>query len=576
LILDEAATIERNTRAGWWGQTTLRDMFAACVAGHGDRVALVDPPDRARFTCGEPKRLTFGEADAAVDRLAAAMFDAGVRKDGVVVIQLPNIVEIVVAFMACARLGAIASPAMMAYGERDLRRIVRHLRPACVVTVAVFKQQRPLEVLAPICRAAGTPLLEVGAGSPAEATGPGAVHPALRDYVAGLHIDANEIATLHWTSGTTGEPKCVPRSHNQWHGTGTCCSDVGRLEPGDVLLGPMPMVHTAGYSGMILPWLEQHATLALHQPFDIAVFLDQLERLRVNHTVAAPAMLNALLRDKVLDGRDVSALRTVLCGSAPLDPWMIEGFRDRYGIEVVNAFGSTEGLTLFSTAAIATDAYRRARHFPRFQGTASKPSTGRSWGVRIAEAVKGKLVDIETGEEIVSPRVPGEYWFRSPALFPGYWTAEGTVDRSDFDADGYFRTGELFEIAGLGEDADHYHYIDRLKDVINRGGVKIPSGELEAAMQALPGLREAAAVAYPDERLGERICAVLVPEPGVTPTLEGLAEQLTAAGLARYMLPERVEIVESLPRNATGKVLKRACIEALLARSEAAARDRSR
>ncbi len=576
MILDDAATIERNTRDGWWGQTTLRDMFAACVAERGERIALVDPPDRSRFTFGEPKRLTFGEADAVVDRLAGAMFDAGVRKDGIVVIQLPNIVEIVIAFMACARLGAIASPVMMAYGERDLRRIVMHLRPACVMTASVFKQRQPPEVLAPICRAARAPLLELGMGSLADVTKPGAEHPALRDYAAGLHIDANEIATLHWTSGTTGEPKCVPRSHNQWHGTGTCCSDVGRLESGDVLLGSMQMVHTAGYSGMILPWLEKQGTLALHQPFDMAVFLDQLERLRVNHTVAAPAMLNALLRDKVLDGRDVSALRTILCGSAPLDPWMIEGFRDRHGIEVVNAFGSTEGLTLFSTAAIATDAYRRARYFPRFQGTASKPSTGRSWGVRIAEAVKGKLVAIETGEEVVSPHVPGEYWFRSPALFPGYWTADGTVDRSDFDADGYFRTGELFEIAGEGEDADHYHYIDRLKDVINRGGVKIPSGELEAAMQALPGIREAAAIAYPDERLGERICAVLVPEPGVLPTLESLTEQLTAAGVARYMLPERVEIVESLPRNATGKVLKRACIEALLARSEAPAPGRSR
>jgi acyl-CoA synthetase (AMP-forming)/AMP-acid ligase II len=189
--------------------------------------------------------------------------------------------------------------------------------------------------------------------------------------------------------------------------------------------------------------------------------------------------------------------------------------------------------------------------------------------VRIAAGIEGKLVELETGREITEPHLPGEYRFRSPALFPGYWTEHGTLDRRDFDELGFFRTGELFEIAGSGEDADHYHYIDRLKDVINRGGVKIPAGELEAAMQALPGIAEAAAVAYPDPRLGERTCAVLVLVPGATLTLESLTRQLAEAGVAKFMLPERLEIIDALPRNANGKVLKRACVDALRAREAA-------
>ena len=567
MILDDPATIERQTRAGWWGRTTVHDLFEACVAARPDQLALVDAPNRASFTYGVPLELTFREADVAVDRLAAAMLEAGVRRDSIVVVQLPNVVEIVLAFFACARLGAIVSPVMMAYRERDLRRIIAHLKPVCVVGSTAFKQQRPLDVLRPICRDAGATLLELGEGAladlsqgPFDATG-------LERYVADLRVDANDIVTMHWTSGTTGDPKCVPRSHNQWHGTGTCCTDVGRLQPGDRLLAPMQMVHTAGYSGLVMPWLEVQGTVFLHQPFDMAVFLEQLERHRIHHTVAAPAMLNALLRDRVLDAHDVSSLRTILCGSAPLDPWMIEGFRDRHGIEIVNAFGSTEGLTLFSNATIAEDSYARARFFPRFRGTAHKPSTGRSWGVRIAAGIEGKLVDVETGREITEPHVPGEYRFRSPALFPGYWTEQGTLDRRDFDDDGFFRTGELFEIAGSGEDADHYHYIDRLKDVINRGGVKIPAGELEAAIQALPGIAEAAAVAFPDPRLGERTCAVVALVPGATLTLEGLNRHLIEAGVATFMLPERLELVEALPRNTNGKVLKRACVDALLARS---------
>jgi acyl-CoA synthetase (AMP-forming)/AMP-acid ligase II len=570
LILDDPATIERYTRAGWWGQTTVGDLFRRCVQERAGQLALIDPPNRATFTFGKPLSLTFGELDAAVDALAAVMFDAGVRKDAIVVVQLPNIAEIVISFMAAARLGAIVSPVMMAYGERDLRRMAKHLRPACVIAASVFKQQRPAEILRPICAESGAALLELGTGPLTDITRITPDTTAMTRYADALHVDANEIHTLHWTSGTTGDPKCVPRSHNQWHGTGTCCADVGRLQPGDRLLAPMQMVHTAGYSGLVMPWLELQGTIVLHQPFDMSVFLDQLERLQINHTVAAPAMLNALLRDNVLDDHDVSALRTILCGSAPLDPWMIEGYRDRYGIEIVNAFGSTEGLTLFSSEAIATDAYRRARYFPRFSGTTHKPSTGRSWGVRIAAAVEGKLVDVATGAEVTTARTPGEYVFRSPALFPGYWTTEGTLDRRDFDADGYFRSGELFEIAGDGEDADHYHYIDRLKDVINRGGVKIAAGELEAALQALPGVREAAAVAFPEARLGELICAVVVLEPGVSLTLESAIEQLARVGVAKFMLPERLEVLDALPRNATGKVLKRSCVEMLLARSGAA------
>jgi acyl-CoA synthetase (AMP-forming)/AMP-acid ligase II len=563
LILDEPASITRYTQAGFWSEVTIDDLFRACVQGRPEFVALIDPPNRAAFVDGEPRRLTFHEVDVAADAFAAVLHASGVRRDSIVVVQLPNIVEIVVAFLACVRLGAIVSPVMLAYGERDLRRIVGHLRPACVVTTNRFRQQRPVDLLGPICAAAGVPVLAVDAGALAEAMrGP----VDAKSTAPALDIDANDIVTMHWTSGTTGAPKCVPRSHNHWHGTGTCCSDVGRLEHGDRLLASMQMVHTAGYSGMVMPWLEKQGTLVLHQPFDKTIFLDQLEQERIHHCVAAPAMLNAILRENLLDGRDVSALRTILCGSAPLDPWMIEGFRDRHGIEIVNAFGSTEGLTLFSTAAIATDPYRRARYFPRFNGTPYKAWSGKPWGVRVAAGVEGKLVDVETGAEITTPRLPGEYRFRSPALFPGYWTAERTLDRADFDAEGFFRSGELFEIAGDGEDADHYHYIDRLKDLINRGGVKIPAGELEASLQSLPTVREAAAVAYPDAKLGERICAVVVPEPGAQLDLDAMNAQLAAAGVAKFMLPERLEIVTALPRNATGKVLKRACVDELLAR----------
>mgnify|MGYP000252024831 CR=1 FL=1 len=575
MILDDSSTIERWRQAGWWGTTTIDDLFRACVAAHRDALALVDAPNRAAFAPGEPRELTFGEVDALVDGCAATLYAAGVRKDDLVIVQLPNIVEIVVAFLACARLGAIVSPIMLAYGERDIGRIVRHLRPAAFLTLANWKGARPAEVAARACAplrsdvfvattAGGAAPVVLALGDTQE---PGVIaapalerlprdHDGLRAHLATLAIDANEIVTMHWTSGTTGEPKCVPRSHNQWHGTGHACTDAGGLQPGERILAPMQMVHTAGYSGMFMPWLETQGLLAMHQPFDMGVFLDQIEQRRINHTVAAPAMLNALLRSNALDGRDLSSVRSFLCGSAPLDPWMIEGFRQRYGIEVVNAYGSTEGMTFCCGPTVTQDPWRRARYFPRLRGAATDTG-GADWKYRLASIVETRLVDLQTRVEIDEPRRAGELVFRSPALFPGYWTESHDVDRRDFDAEGYFRSGELFEIAGEGEDSRFYHYIDRLKDVINRGGLKIPVGELEAAIQSHPAVAEAVAIGFPDERLGERICAVVALRPGATLSLEQLVAHLEAQQIARYMQPERLEIVDALPRNPTGKPLKR-------------------
>ncbi len=570
MILDHPADIERWREAGWWGTTTVDDLFRACVAAHPHRLALVDAPNRASFALGTPHRLTFADADAYVDRLAATLFHAGVRKDGVVLVQLPNIVEIALAFLACARLGAIVSPIMLAYGERDVRRIVAHLEPAAILTLAEFKQNQPARAAALVvdARVDGgggrrIPVLAFGEGDApnvAYIAGleqlPGDV-TTLRRYLGSIAIDANEIVTMHWTSGTTGDPKCVPRSHNTWHATGGCCTDSGGLQPGERILAPMQMVHTAGFSGLLMPWLETQGMLALHHPFDMGVFLDQLEAERINHTVMAPSMLNALLKANTLDNRDVSSIRSILCGSAPLDPWMITGFKERYGIEIVNAFGSTEGMTFMSGPTITADPYRRARYYPRFRGRTGPGATVSNWGLRIAPVVETRLRDLETGAEINEPKQPGELLFRSPALFPGYWTAEHDLDRRDFDADGFFRAGEIFEIAGEGEDASFYHYIDRLKDVINRGGVKIPVGELEAAIQDHPSVSEAVAIGYPDEQLGERICAVVALRPGATLTLQALVQHLAESSIPRFMLPERLEFVDALPRNPTGKPLKR-------------------
>lgn len=576
MILHDAATIARYQAAGWWDDgSTLDSLFRANVAAAPSQIALIDAPNRADFASGSPRELTYAQTDDAVDRLAAILLEAGVGKDSVVVAQWPNCVEIVIAYLAITRIGAIVSPVLLAYGELDVRRILRHIRPAAYLTLQRFKDIQPAATAARIVceEGLGTTIFALGDGDAdvrplGDITHGNFDRSALDAHLRAVQVGANEIVSMHWSSGTGGDPKCVPLTHNTWQANGDCCVDASQIPQGARFLAPMHMVHTAGHAGFFVPWLRVCGTLALHQPFDIELYVQQLEQQRITHTVAAPAMLNSLLRSNALDHHDLSALKNIMCGSAPLDPWMIEGFRDRYGIEIVNAFGSTEGITLLSGPTVTSDPHRRARYFPRFQGSPQRSATGGDWNVHIAAVAETCLRD-ESGAKIVAPKVAGEFLCRSPAVFPGYLTPSGELDRSDFDADGFFRTGEIFQIAGPGEDSDYYHYVDRLKDVINRGGQKIPVGEVEAAIQSHPHIAEACAIAVHDDRLGEHMCAVVVPVPGETVTLSDLVGYLRGEGVSTFMLPEQIALVDALPRNPTGKVLKRVLTKTISARVEA-------
>jgi cyclohexanecarboxylate-CoA ligase len=161
-------------------------------------------------------------------------------------------------------------------------------------------------------------------------------------------------------------------------------------------------------------------------------------------------------------------------------------------------------------------------------------------------------MDPDSGAEIVEPRRAGEMQIRGPVVFDGYFAAPEITARA-FTADGWFRTGDLFEIDPSGR---YYQFVGRLKQLINRGGVKIAPDEIDAVLAEHPDIAEAAVVGYPDDVLGERICAVVVPKAGRTVTVETLQDHFRARELAVFKWPERVRIVERLPRNPLGKVIR--------------------
>ena len=565
MIQFSADTIRGFTQRGIWGTTTIDDLFRAAVIGGRERLAIVDPPDKAAMTGIAPLRLSWLELDEKVDSLCIRFIALGFTKDDILAVQLPNCVELAVVYLAAARLGLIVSPFPIQYRAHELGDLLAFVGACALVTFCGIKGHDHAAMATELQKQ--LPLLEhvLAWGAPASSSDewpaierldrPDA-GPVDRAAVAQRNraaaIDANEVFTITWTSGTEARPKGVPKTHNQWICAGIACAQAGELGDGEVLLNPFPMTHIGSLGGMFFPWLIKGGVLVQHQPFDLETFLRQIASERVVYTVAPPAVLNLLVQNEALMQRhDLSSLRSVGSGSAPLSPWMIRGMLERYGISVWNSFGSSEGCALFGSARDVPDPEARSEYLPRF-GVA-----GISWPSWVAGIQETRLVDPVTEEEITQPGRPGELRLRGSLVFSGYWNDEAQTRRA-FDDQGYFRTGDMFEIAGEGPVPRYYHYLARNKDVVNRGGMKISPVEIETLIDGHSKIREAAVIGLPDDRLGEIVCAVVVlRDPAVAITLEELVAFLRQKQIAVYKLPERMIVVDALPRNPVGKVLKR-------------------
>ena len=539
---------------GQWSEARLFDLFAANAARVPERLAVVDPPNRAALDGREPRRLDYRELSAMVDATVLALAAAGLRRDDVLVTQIPNVVEYVAVYLAAARLGVVLSPVPMQYRRGELGPIVALTRARALLTVSRFKDTEPARLAA----ALGPHLLVLVLDDDApQGTRPlgisGHAGIAARERAAlleaGAAISADDILTICWTSGTEGRPKGVPRSHNHWLAISWAHYQGAQLRDGDRLLNPFPLVNMAAIGGCLTSWLHTAGTLLLHHPFELPVYLRQIATERPDYAIAPPAILMLLLQNEaLLSGVDLTCLRCIGSGSAPLPPAMIRGYRERYGIEIVNMFGSNEGMSLCSGPAEAPEPERRARYFPRF---------GRreiEWPQRIARLIETRLIDPDTGAEVTDDGVPGEMQIRGPTVFDGYFESP-ELNAAAFTTDGWFRTGDLFEIAEAG-DPRFYRFVGRLKQLIVRGGMKISPDELDAVLADHPAVAEAAAVGVPDGVLGERICAVVVLRPGHSLTLEEIQRHFEARGLARFKSPERLRVVAQLPRNPVGKVIR--------------------
>jgi acyl-CoA synthetase (AMP-forming)/AMP-acid ligase II len=541
------ARIDELTAQGLWGEDTLHSLLRACAARTPDALAVADQPNREELTGSPPLRLSFAQLDAASDALAADLLARGIGRDSRIMVQLPNIVDLVVTYYACSKLGAVVSPLPVQYGSHEISSLAATLAPDAMVSLTRFRDQPLAEQAAAVL--GGTPVLalerdlEIRALHAPDA----AAAQALADHQQAHPTGANDIFTVCWTSGTTGTPKGVPRSHNMWLASGRMTAVGSGYQVGEILLNPFPMVNMSALGGFLYPAALCSCGIVLHHPLDPPLFLQQMQEEKVNFTIAPPALLNKLAHaPEMWRAFDFGALRAIGSGSAPLSPDMITTFEHDYGVDIINIYGSNEGIALVSTRETSPDPAVRAALFPR------SGAPGTHWQGPLHDAVRTRVIDPDSGAEMSSPGQRGELCFAGPTVFDGYL---GHTGNDVFTEDGYFRTGDLVEISD--DPPDYYRIAGRCKDIINRGGMKISPSELDTLLEGIPGLAEVAVAAYPDDILGEKICACVVPEAGQSaPTLDAICAHLLEHGIAKFKLPERVEVIDALPRNPLGKVLR--------------------
>ena len=491
-------------------------------------------PDTELIVSAEGKTAVHRLADVHADGLAfgSRLIREGISAGDRIAVQLPASVEWLIAAIGIAHAGAVLVPIVSIYGAKELRFILAQSGVRLIVTPRTHRGTYYQSVVAEA--AAEKALVHVVVGDAAPATTPGVTTRTWQEMIAPgptmprAGRTPDDLAMLVYTSGTVAEPKGVK------HSSRTLLEELDagaatREEMAQALsLNPWPPGHVAGALAMLRFAVVGMPMVVLDQ-WDAAEAARLIERYRVTSSSFTPFHLCALLDAVERDGRDISSLKNCLVGAAPVAASLIDRCT-AHGLRTFRCYGSSEHPTISI-------------------GHPDDPLEKRlTTEGRLMRGIEVRFVD-DDGRDVPEGE-DGEIAVRGPEQFTGYY--DSRLDDAAFLPGGWFRTGDVGRL-----DADGYLLVtDRKKDVIIRGGENISSREVEELLFAHPGVAEAAVVAAPDARMGEVVCAFVIPRPGHEVTLEGVRAHFAAAGIARQKTPERLVTVTEMPRNATGKVLK--------------------
>ena len=560
MILVKSETIQDYVKRGWWSEQTIGDLLLQWADRRAAELAVVDPPNKFEISGCASEQWTWRELLEKVGCYAALFEAQGLRKDDILVMQLPNSVEQHAIYLACAITGIVVSPIPVQYRTHEIAHVMEITQAKLAITTQHVGNFKAAQLWAEHAHqfASLKTILSFGKELPKgvlsfsdllKQTIPWNASQ-IKDHMRTFKVTAHDVLTICWTSGTEAKSKGVPRNHNEWLIAGYSVSQAGELKEGAHLLIPFPFVNMAGVSSSLATWILVGGTLHHHHPFDLNIFIEQLRAFPMDYSVAPPAILNLMLKEPdKMAGVNFTRLKRIGSGGGPLSEWMMTEMKNKFDIEVVNYFGSNEGAALSGSPMDMPDSAQRALYFPRM----GVPQF--TWKMDVAQKIQTRLVDIDTQEDIVESGRLGELRFKGPTIFSGYYKSPELTQKA-FDEQGFYRTGDLFEIAG--DQGQYYRFAGRHKDIVIRGGMNISSEEIESLLMSHPDVRDVAVIGLPDAIMGERVCAVVVPKANTSLTLQRLVDHLRSVKeVASYKWPESLILVDELPRNPVGKILKR-------------------
>jgi fatty-acyl-CoA synthase len=483
------------------------------VTGAVDHVgfnARLTPGGLAAQELATGRAWTYAEFDRAVGQAVTVLRELGVTPGDRVAVLAKNRVELIVLHLGCARLGAIFTPLNWRLSPTELAGLLADAEPKLLIGDGCLSD-------------AGLSGLDLDAfAARREAAAAALTAP----------IPPDRVSLILYTSGTSGLPKGVMLSEAALAETAVNFSLLGRVTSQSVFLCDAPMFHVIGLITNIRPALMRGGACLVSDGFVPERTLARLgdPSLGVTHYFCVPQMAAALRASPQFDAARLRGLTGLFTGGAPHPAASIRSWIED-GVSIVDGYGMTEAGTIFGMPLDRELIAARA-------GSAGIAAPG----------VQTRIVD-GAGRDL-PPGQAGELWVKGRNLTTGYWRREAET-RQAFTDDGWLRTGDV-----AVADAEGYHWlVDRLKDMFISGGENVYPAEIESALAGHPGLVECAVVGAPDDRWGEVGCLFLVPRAGFAFAEATLIEELSAK-LARYKVPKRVVVLEALPRNGAGKVLK--------------------
>jgi 2,3-dihydroxybenzoate-AMP ligase len=514
---------------GYWEDRSLRDTFAEISARYSDRVAIID----------RDREVTYAELDERATRLALNLLDEGLRPLDRVVVQLPNVVEFAYFYFALQKIGCIPIMALPTHRYREISQFIELSGAAACVAPDRARDFDYTKLIRRIRDAHTNLRLDIILGaapkgflSLTELIERKSARSA--DELKSITIDPEDPALFQLSGGTTGVPKLIPRTHNDYVYNSKMAASVTSVGPDKILLDVLPLAHNLPLACPGLQGFFMHGgKVVLANTTRGEDIFPLIERHRITHVAVVPALLIRWINDPLIKKFDLSSLQVIQSGGQRLQPEIRRRTKELIpSVTVQENFGMAEGMLMFVRLDDAEDVKME---------TVGRP---------ISPDDEVRLVDDDDNE--VAPGEIGEFLARGPYTLRGYYGAPEYNARA-FTTDGFYRSGDLMRQHPSG----NYIVEGRKKDLINRGGEKISAEEVENLILTHPAVQNVACVPIPDPVLGERMCACVILRKGRSLALPDLVAFLAEQEIAKHKLPERLEIMDDFLLSPFGKVSKK-------------------